>query len=267
MANTVTAVVHTDVASATVTVTMDAPVTSIRLERADENGDRTIVRSCNSVLLTAGAFSIDDFEVPLDQDFVYVATQTVPTSGTPATVTSATYVVASNGATWLKDPAMASASRNLRIDEVESLASVSREAAAGVFSIIDRRYPIVVASARHGWAGDFTFHTASLSQRGTLVELLTRGQVLLLSTPDGYGIGNVYVHVGDVTEDRVTGVGKEQSRKWTLPMTMVERPPILSTEPLPMRWVDVIYNWATWGDLKNDPAVATWGDLLKMPRP
>jgi hypothetical protein len=264
MANSITAVLDEAQAMAYVTVTMDAPVAKVRIERVSAQGERFIIRGGNSVDLESGTVTLDDYEITMDTQFTYEATEVAPVAD-GIVVTTAPMVLLSHGHTWLKDPAVPS--RNFRVDEVENLAQMSREAQAGVFAIIDRRHPVVVAATRHGWEGDFVFHTATLDQRTALLDLLSRGQILLLSVPDGYGIGNSYVHVSTVIEERVTGVGLEQTRKWTLPMTMVDRPVTLASTPLPLRWVDVIYNWSTWADLLADPDVPNWAALLQYPRP
>lgn len=250
-----------DVAKAMVGLTLSFPasVGAVKVERIDAAGSRTTIRAGESFALNGGSGQIQDYEVPLDTAVTYEATQ--PSPGTEK-ATSVAVTIVSYGYTWLRDPG--TPSRNLRLDEVTSLETVTREAQAGVFDIIDRKHPIVVAARRHGWEGDLVCVTATSAQRKAMVDLLSRGQILLLSTPAGYDLGNVYVHVGSVSEKRI-GVVTEPTREWTLPLVMVDRPSQLATAVTYMRWIDVETSWPTWNDLYNTGL--TWDELLVYPVP
>ena len=247
-------------AKVTLTITFTAAVTQCLVQRVDTDGVATTIRSGATMTLTNKTGTIVDFEAPMDVSLYYTVSQVTPAGS--ETGTSSYFTLVSYGVTWLKDPA--TSTYNMRIDYVEDLQTLTRDAQAGVFNIIDRRYPIVVATRRHGWHGDFVCHTATINQRTQMINLLSRGQVLLLSTPGSYGIGNVYVSVGDVTEERV-GKVYETFRRWTLPMTMVDRPAQLASTPLGNRWIDVETNFVTWNDLyvRN----YTWDYLLNTWQP
>lgn len=237
-------------------------VTAVKIERRDPGAPWVTIRAGSSVATTAGAGSADDYEAPLDSLVQYRLTQVAP-AGAESITTQQIYTLPSNGCAWLKDPAYAS--RNQRLDEITSLTPTTRTARAGVFSVIDRPNPVVVAARRQGWTADLVVTTSTIDQREGMYELLSRGQVLLLSLPPLWGARNTYVHVGDVVETRL-GLAANPSRSWTLPLTAVDRPSTLATMPQGMRWIDVQFKYATWQDLSDAVAAdgLTWDQLMEM---
>lgn len=203
-----------------------------------------------------GTGALDDYEVPMDVAVTYRITQIDPAT-TEDPLTLGPYLLSSGGFSWLKDPALPF--RNVRLDEVTTIEVETFASRAGIFDIIDRSRPIVVAARRQDRTTQLDLTTASEAQRLTMVSLLSTGQVLLLSTPGAYGWGNEYVHVGDVTESRI-GVATEATRRWTLPITVVDRPVSLSYPPAVMTWSDVVADWATWSDVISDNA--SWSTLI-----
>lgn len=251
----ITGVVDEAMAKITLTFSFTDPLIDVaRIWRVGVNDSiATTIRGGDAFAFFAGAeISFDDFEVPLDT-WVYYRI-----SGGDEEATSGWLAVASGGYSWLKDPGYPS--RSLRLDEVTSIAELTRTSRAGVFNILDRPEPVVVAARRSAATGELVCHTSTTAQRQAMLDLLSRGQVLLLSTPAGYGFGNCYVHVGDAKEARV-GLAMEQTREWTLPLTIVQRPLGLATQPLGMRWADVVYTYTAWSDLLATGM--TWAQLLE----
>lgn len=255
---TVTVTTDDSQASAEVTFTFtDTTVTAARVERIDEGSVATTLRASAALTFTGGAaVVVVDHEIPLDAWVYYRVTQLTPTGS--ETGTSAWVAVASGGASWLKDPAFPS--RSLRLDEVSSITELTRTARSGVFNILDRVEPVVIAARRSAPTGELVCFTATDDQRRSMLDLLSRGQILLLSTPHDYGLGNVYVHVGDVVETRV-GLAMNATRQWTLPLTFVQRPLALGNAAMGMRWADVVYGYTSWSDLLATGM--TWGQLLE----
>jgi len=237
----------------------DNTVTVAQVIRIQEGGSTITVRSGGQLTLTAGSGTITDWEVPLDVLVRYEVYQVTP-AGQEAGV-SATFEVPSSGWTWLSDPAYSS--RYLRLNEVQGMDEQNYSARAGVFEILDRAKPIVVASKRSSFTGDFVLTTATLNERALLLDLLSRGQVLLIRTPDNYGLGTIYVHVGDANEKRISPLVTEPTRIWTLPLTDVDRPGGLATVTEGMRWIDVTNRWPDWQSLIATGL--TWEQLLKEP--
>ena len=258
MAGTTTIIVYPD--RACITLTFDWPgVSTLRVERrAAIAGSRfTPIRSGLDIDLVAGKATIDDHEAEMDVEVTYRITQISPTT-TEAPVLMGPYTLPSSGWSWLKDPALPF--RNVRLDEVTNIETETYTSRAGVFDVIDRARPVVVAARRQDRTTELNITTSTNSQRSSMLNLLASGQILLLSTPADYGWGNAYVHVGDVTESRL-GLADEPSRRWALPITVVDRPASLSFQPAIMTWSDVVHDFVTWSDVLDD--VPTWDDLVQ----
>lgn len=203
-----------------------------------------------------GTGTLDDYEAPMDVPVTYRITQVDPVTVADPTVIGP-YTLPSQGWSWLKDPALPW--RNVRLDEVGNVAVETFASRAGVFDVIDRARPIVVAARRQDRTTELVLTTAAESQRQGMLNILSSGQVLLLATPAAYGWGNDYIHVGDVTETRL-GTAAEPSRRWQLPLTVVDRPVSLSYRPARMTWADVVSDYPTWSDVIDDNA--TWSELI-----
>ena len=240
----------------------NAAVTSAQVVRVSPDGVETTIKSGAAFTLVAGNGTINDYEMPLDIPVSYKATQLAP-AGTPEVIVSGpAQTMLSHGATWLKDPAFPS--NNLRLDYVEGLVTLQRQARAGVFEIIDRSTPIVVSAKRQSASGDIVFTTFTQTEYQKMVTLANRGEILLLSTPPSYGVGSVYVHVGDVTEERIAlGDASDWTRRWTLSLRAVDRPQALASTVPAERWQDVKSSWATWNSLYA--ANLTWDQLKALP--
>lgn len=235
-------------------------ITACKIERQDPGQPWVRIRAGNSYPCTAGKCVVKDYEAPFDvTGSLYKVTQVTPTGTETVTVTAPP--LASNGYTWLKDPAFPS--QSVRLDEVTSLTQLVFAARAGVFSIIDRPRPVTVSAKRQGWVSELRFTTSTLSQRDRLYDLFGPGQVLLLAAPGGYGVGNEYVFAGDLTEERVSPVVTEPTRAWAVPLTAVDRPEALALAPQGVRWIDVRTKYVTWDALRDTGL--TWDQLLKTP--
>lgn len=239
-------------------------VTACKVERSSAASGWVVLRSASAFVLESGAGVFYDSEVPFDTPVSYRVTQVTP-AGTDQGLSAAT-VMPSLGVTWLRDPAYPS--YNMPLREVTSLTTLTYPARAGVFSIIDRARPLVVAAKRMDWTGELAFTTATMTERSMVLDLIARGQILLLSTPgtpdvpygngQSWGLGNLYVHVGEVTESRV-GVVSDPTRAWTMALTRVDRPADIATMTTGLKWNDVKYKYATWGDLIDTGM--TWNEL------
>lgn len=249
MPNSVIATVDQNNAVIRLEIQFDPAVTGVAVQRKDPEGYTELIRSGATVGLSGGFAVIYDYEAPLDVEVSYLVSQVTPTPTTPNQTASNAITIVSNGYTWLKDPGLPS--RNIRLDEVEGITDVTRPARAGVFHVIDRTHPVVISARREGRQGEFSFTTATDAQRMDVVLLLSRGTVLLLQTPDGYGMGSIYVHAGDVVESRPGTLGKESTRRWSMPIIMVDRPAGLATMPVNNTWGNVKATYQDWLALYN----------------
>lgn len=254
---TITAIPDVTASRVRLDIQMNAAVTVVKIERQDPAAAWVPIRWGSNYTCVAGVPSppADDYEAPLDVEVTYRVTQVTPTGSETATVKT---ILPSGGTTWLKDPGVPS--RNVALREVKELPELTYVARSGVFAVIDRPRPVVVAAKRQAWTGTLAFTTSTEGERVRVYDLLSRGQVLLLTTPYDYGIGNAYIYAGDAVETRI-GVVTEPSRAWSLPITEVDRPESLSLTPLTIRWVDIKNAYPTWAALAATGK--TWNQLVE----
>lgn len=202
----------------------------------------------------AGAWIGFDYEAPLDLDCYYVATSTTfPGDQTLSNTVS----LASGGTTvWLRHPGRPPL--NIRITLAEA-PTMTRAAAQGVHYVLGRSRPVATTSQRRAQAGTLLVRTDTDDDRAALEALIEDGAVLLLSTPAGWGLGNMYIAIGDVDEDRVVQYGPDTHRLWSLPFAVVDRPAGAAVAS-GNSWSDALGAYASWQELAL--AEGTWSGLL-----
>jgi hypothetical protein len=247
-----------DASNARVSVALNWPSSPVpetaTIERVNADGSVTGVRGAELVTLVAGAWVGDDYEAPLDESFYYVATST---DRPGESLTSETYTMSSDGLTWLKHPGKPFLNMVITISQPPNWV---RPVSQGIFDVLGRSTPVAVTMRRSAARGELTVATADEAQRLGLLSLLDDGSPLYLQTPAGYGVGNIYISVGELTEERVTRVGQTQERRWTLPATIVNRPVggVLATGN---SWSDVLGEYASWSDLLQTEG--SWEGVLQ----
>lgn len=254
MADTLAATLFPATTRASVSLSWtSAPVpATATVERVNADGSVIAVRGADPAPLVAGAWIGDDFEAPLDELFYYQATST---DRPGEVVTSPTYQMDSAGKTWLKHPGRPFLNS---VVEVAGPPDLARPVAQGVFEVLGRSRPVAVTMRRGSERGDLVLNTHTDADRTAVLGLLDDGNPLLLSTPGGYGIGSVYIAVGEVTEHRLTGLGQTEDRQWTLPFTVVDRPPGTAIA-VGNSWADVLAAYSSWSQ-----ALATEGTWTGM---
>jgi hypothetical protein len=229
------------------------------VRRTNEDGTASMVRDGEPATFVSGGWTGYDYEAPMDQTITYdllSADQvTVQASDTP-------HLLPSLDKTWLKDPTVPSLNFILK---VSSMGDLSRDLPMGVFQVPGRQYPVVTTGRRFTPTGELVCYTETDQERQIMLNILSSGRVLQLSTPDGYGWGALYVAVGTVTEHRQTPIADNMARLWTLPLTVTDRPAYVSLAASGNTWADVIANYATWADVIRQKA--TWNDLLTSVAP
>lgn len=244
MADTLTATI--DQAHAEVDIRLSWTSTPVprtaTIERVNvDDGTVMSVRNADPATLVAGEWVGTDYEAPLDQSFYYRATS----PDRPGVIlTSPTYTMASGGTSWFKHPGKPSLNMPVIVHKPPDW---GRPVKSGLFDILGRTRPIAVTMRRNSERGDLIVVTRTENERLNMLALLEDGIPLFWSTPAGYGVGNVYISIGDVTEVRPSGLGYESARKFTLPITVVDRPSgsVLATGNT---WANVLSAYATWRD-------------------
>ncbi|MGZ0147135.1 hypothetical protein ACXJJ3_08695 [Kribbella sp. WER1] len=256
MADTLTATLFPATTRASVSLSWTSTPVPATATIQRVNGDGTIVpvRGADPATLVAGAWVGDDYEAPLDSPFYYQATST---DRPGVTITSPTYTMDSGGKTWLKHPGRPFLNT---VVEVASGPDLTRPVAQGVFEVLGRSRPIAVTMMRGSERGEIVLNTHTDADRVAIIGLLEDGEPLFLSTPAGYGMGSVYVAVGEVAERRLTHIGSTADRQFTLPFTVVDRPPGTALA-LGNSWSDVLGAYASWSQLLASEG--TWTGVLQ----
>ncbi|MFF1820399.1 hypothetical protein ACFVWG_24045 [Kribbella sp. NPDC058245] len=256
MADTLTANLFpaTTRVSVSLSWTSDPVPATATVERVNADGTVIPVRGADPATLVAGAWIGDDYEAPLDLSFYYQATST---DRPGVVVTSETYEMDSAGRTWLKHPGRPFLNT---VVEVAGPPDLTRPVAQGVFEVLGRSRPVAVTMRRNSERGELVLNTRTDTERVALVGLLDDGGPLFLAAPGGYGLGSVYIAVGEVTERRLTGLGATQDRQFVLPFTVVDRP-IGTALALGNSWSDVYGAYASWSQLLATEG--TWTGVLE----
>jgi hypothetical protein len=211
-----------DSALARVLLEVDWPapptVSTVTISRVNGDGSTEVVRSANPATLVAGQWLDYDYDPGLDEVISYVATST---DAPGVVVESAQITVPSNGQTWLKHPGKPSLNR---VVQVTRPPDVTRPIDLGVFPVLGRRRPIAVSSTRRSVSGTLELSSATLDERDGLLNLFADGAVLLFTAPGDYGVGRLFLAVGDVEEQRPAGAAPNPTRLWQVPFTAVGAP-------------------------------------------
>lgn len=256
---------------AAITATADTPNSRISLavtgatgstgyiRRNNPDGTANTVRNGEPATFTAGAWSDYDYETPMD---LAVSYQVLSSDQTTVQATSSSVTLASSDKTWLKDPTVPALNFVLKVSDMGDL---TRDLPTGIFWVAGRRYPVVTTGQRFVPSGDLVAYTESFAERQAMLNILSSGRVLQLSTPDGYGLGAYYVAVGSVTEHRQTRMADNPVRLWTLPLTVTDRPAYVSSAASGNTYGDVLTNYVTYADVTR--IKATYNDLLASVAP
>lgn len=221
--------------------------------RVNGDGSTEVVRSANPATLVAGAWLDYDYDPGLDEVVSYLATSPEEPG---VVIESAQVTVASGGQTWLKHPGKPALNRTVQPTRPPDL---TRPIDMGVFPVLGRRLPVAVSATRRSATGTLELTSATDDERAGLLNLFVDGAVLLLATPGGYGLGRLFLAVGDVDEQRPAGAAPEPTRVWQVPFTVVGAP-VGSVLAAGNSYSDVQGTYASYGDLLE--AEGTYEALL-----
>jgi hypothetical protein len=236
------------------TSTIDSATTAT-IERVNlSTGSVLGVRNAEPAPLIVGQWLGQDYEAPLDVDFYYRATSPdVP----GVELLSRTYSIPALDRSMLKHPGRPALNASVRIGAAPNM---TRPVTQGVFEVLGRTTPVAVSMRRSAARGELQVVTLDEDERDALLLLLDDGTPLLLQTPSGYGVGNIYVAVGELSEERVTGLGAEWARRWTLPFVVVDRP-VGEALAVGNTWADVLASYTSWDAMRT--AEGTWAGVLE----
>ncbi len=237
-------------------------VTSATITRIHPDGTLWPVRGANPtpVNSTSGiGATVFDFEAPMDVAVTYRAssTQTGTTfSCSAVTVPSDPSDLRSRA--WLTHPLKPSLSTLLR---VEAVPERTRQARAGVLSILGRPDPVALTDVRLSGSGSLQAITFTAAAANALTALLADGGVVCYRAPGAWRNPWMYLLLGDVTELPLVG-GADPTTEWSIPYTVAAAPSTVGGSAqgaLGHTWADVYAVYATWtAEIAGE---ATWTAL------
>jgi len=257
-------VVHDDTASVTVTLRELPTADPFTLWRVTADGTRTLVRGPDGLLdrvtITDTVVVVEDYEAPLGVPFHYYSES--KSSSNVVTASRATDTVTITHAdvneAWLKDPG--NPQRNIKI-LVKQGPDWQRAIGQAEFRVRGRRNSVVLSDVRGGLDGDLVIWTRTDEERAGLHWLLDSGNVLFWQAAPGMGVDDMYVNVGQVSENRITTYAPEQWREWTLPLKQADMPVSVGVAGSAGRtWQDILTEHATWQEVLD--TYATWEDVM-----
>jgi hypothetical protein len=200
---------------------------TITVWRVSEDGARTLVRGVNGLIdaesVLTDVLVVEDHEAPLGRPVSYYAEARNASNVVVSTRTSSTVTLDPGDEQygWLKDPGYPTRNIHLMIAQAPDW---QRAITQTVHRVRGATMPVVLSDVRGGLEGDLTVYTQTDDERAALHWLLDPGSVLLWQAAPGYGVDDVYVSVGQVTEARSGGPAQDPWRTWTLPLTQVAQP-------------------------------------------
>lgn len=247
----------------TVTLREMDPGDTLTLYR-EAGGQRSLVRGPTGLVagdtVASDVLVYEDYEAPLGVPVRYRAEEFSASSTVPDTRTSGLVTLdpGDTNEVWLKDPG--NPHRNLRV-MVQRAPDWERPIEQASHRVAGRRNPVVLSAVRGGLQGDLQIWTRDDDERAALHWLLDSGSVLLWQAAPGYGVDDLYVTVGSVTEARVTSYAPEPWRAWTLPLAEADMPVTVGVGSTAGRsWQDVLSGYDTWADVES--AYDTWEDVM-----
>ena len=232
-----------------VSVTPPAGATAITLWRVStRTGNSAFVRGwAPRAVSGAGVAQAHDWEVPLGVEVVYYATATV--AGAESAVGASAPLTVDDKRDWLVD--LARPTNSLPVD-VEGLPELSYDGPVGVHRVLDRRDPVLTTGAL--WTPNATLSVFAVGdlERQRVRTILGSGLPFLLRTPPEHGVGNAYLGVLGLREQRVSRLAVHGDRRFVVDVVQVARPDAALFVPqAPLSYRERLATWPTYADVPD----------------
>ncbi|WP_369147047.1 hypothetical protein [Streptomyces sp. R44] len=238
----------------------DGTYTHWSLSRWLEDGTEEPVRGPSGdltlVSITGDLATAQDYEAPLG---VPVRYQVRVSAGANYRTTPSLWVTIPEPPTTdivVKDPGQPAKQGTFTVSELPQWTRSARQA---VHQVRGRARPVVISDVRLSRTGTLTLVTATTRERDALWWVLEDGATVLMQWPSIWGERDVYVQVGDVTEQRIVRYGEFGDRTWTLTLTEVDRPVGGMAGSAGRTWTTVSTDHEDWTDVAT--TYATWLDV------
>ena len=131
---------------------------------------------------------------------------------------------------------------------VVSFPQLKSDTRRSVINVAGRKDPVVVSDVRSMPSGTLTLATTDSGVRRDLSQLLETSSIIAFSPGDPtYGFEDIwYLSVGSVSENRLTTIGSEQARTFTLEVQRVLPPPADFIGPALLTWQQVYDAGTSW---------------------
>lgn len=252
--------------SVRLTIRNQTPGRLVSLWRIAADGTRTLVRGpaglYDGVPLVSDVMIVEDYEAPLGVPVTYYQELYYATTGAfagNATLGPVTIPFPDGNYAWLKDPG--NPQRNVKVMIAQPAPDWQRPIDQATYVVQGRRNKVIRSGLRQGLEGDLAVFTQSDTERLNLHWLLDSGNTLLWQAAPGYGVTDMYINVGQITETRPPGRATDPWRTWTLPLIEADMPTTVGVNGSAGRtWQDILTEFATWQDVRD--AFATWEDVF-----
>jgi hypothetical protein len=213
------------------------------------------VRGALDASLSSGTIYCSDYEIPQSYELSYWAE--VKDASTTKTTGVVTVGGLNRGVDWI---APLGEPLNGMAVNVERIDTLSYDTTSDTAKILNRRDPVVVTWGRHLPRGEISFVTLTDQERVDMHAVLGSGRLVLFQPRVGFGFEEpLFMAVGEVREERLAALGREQARRWSLDVQLTAPPPPQFTINLGDSWQDVLDAGDTWNELLQ--AGGTWFDL------
>jgi len=182
-----------------------------------------------------------DYEAPLGVELVY---RVVAVDAAYAWAEQRATITVHDSRDWLVDLARPT---NTMPVLVEALPALDYDGPVGVHRILERRDPVLTTSTLWTPTGALSFVTPTLADRDRARAILGAGVTVLLRTPPERGVGNLYLGVEGMAEQRVSRLAQYADRRFVVDVVQVARPdPGLFAPVAPLTYRARLEQWATY---------------------
>lgn len=200
--------------------TNDTGADYVTITRHHPSGRTATVRGANRAALSGGQLIVWDYELPIGLAVYYTA------NTYRGTITAARNTAIGNEVTWqsasdyLKDPLEPIRNITATVQDMDEYDYPTR---TGVHDVLGRPTPLTVGEIRQSARGDLVLTTETMDERDRLHFLTSSGHALLLQSSQRSGVGNMYIALLDVKEQRL-GKRDQADRRWILSYLEVDAP-------------------------------------------
>jgi hypothetical protein len=225
-------------------ITVGLPVGATLLELwriSQQTGHLAHVRGWVARDVTGQATALAPLGVPV----TYYARATV--AGRASDVGQAGPVTLDDARDWLVDLARPT---NTFPVLVEALPALDYDGPTGVHRVLERRDPVLTTSTLWTPTGTLSLVTGTREERDRARAILGAGVAVLLRTPPEEGVGNLYLGVVRVTEQRLSRFALHDDRRFLVDVVQVARPDPSTFVPLaPLTYTQRLAEWPTYRDV------------------